>query len=107
MRGQVLDLSLSAQRAPLAAMAFSHDPCTRADSGPSEHFPGSAGLGNPAALPCRTASARVQRVTSGGAAMRFEFLSLQYRPAFVERAAIALGCAGALLIGAVRLAGGA
>ena len=50
------------------------------------------------ALPCQGAPARVQRLP---------FLSLQWRPAFVERAALALGAAGAVLLLGIRLMEGA
>ena len=115
MSGQVINLSLAAaakRRKASAAMAFPHDACTRAEKAPAvarSPLPSAASPGNLATFPCRPATARVQRVSHGDQRVQrpLPFFSLRFRPVFVERAAVILGCAGALLVLGIRLAGGA
>ena len=101
MSGNVVQLPQRAahRRTTCATPAPLHDACTRVGQAPAAaHLPGEAAPVDPVALPCQGAPARVQRLP---------FLSLQWRPAFVERAALALGAAGAVLLLGIRLMEGA
>ena len=113
MSGQVIDLSLAAaarRRRTCAAMVPSPDACTRVVTAPAATptpLPSVAVPGDPVTLPSHHAPARVQRVSSSGESTVLPFLSLHVRAEFVERAAVVLGCAGAVLLLGIRLAGGA
>ena len=81
MSGNVVQLPQRAahRRTTCATPAPLHDACTRVGQAPAAaHLPGVAAPVDPVAIPCQGAPARVQRLP---------FLSLQWRPAFVERAA--------------------
>lgn len=111
MSGQVIDLSLAAAalRRASAALAPSHDACTRVDkTQPVAILPRVGGPGSVVAPPCHPPATRVQRVPSPGAArVHIPFLSMQYRPRFVECAALVLGTLGGVIVLAIRMAGGA